>query len=461
MPTATTIPLIILVSLLWRYTRGQILPIVLFTSIFDAASALTFGNLGLSPWLFALVICLLVKLLQGHRPFRITSGSNKLALHLFFIFVAYTMLSGLVYPFLFRGIPVMHGATQTPLSWSSSNFAQSAYLLAAAVLYLITISSSRDELQNAITWYVRGCAVAAVFAMYQLANAVGHVPYPDAILYSSPSYMIYRAYKINGMWRLNSTFTEASEMATFMMVGIGLLGWTLMTRPLRFWRVICFVLMLLSLLLTFSSLGYACLIFTVISGGILYCRYMFRRGGVSPARLALALVLLMATTALFTLSNDARQTINKVITSTLLEKGNSQSYRDRTATHAAALETLSGTYYMGAGWGSIRASGLAYIVLGNIGVVGLALLFALYASLFLPYFSRRWPRPLHGTNNLLGQSLFAITIMLVGLIIAGSEPVQPILWILFGIATAARPAKLTEYAEPIQMQEKFFAVQQM
>jgi hypothetical protein len=445
MPTATTLPLIILLAFLWRYTKGQILPIVLFTSIFEAASAINLGAVGVAPWLFALGFSLMLKMLRGFRAFRFTAGANPIALHLFIILVGYFLWTGLAYPFLFRGAPVMHGALSTPLSWSSSNLAQSCYLVAVAGLYFIAVSSSREELRVAIDWYVRGCVIAAVFAMYQLANALVHIPYPDAILYSNPSYMIYRAYMIHGMWRLNSTFPEASELATYMTVGLGILGWTLMTHPVRFGRIVCFIFMLCALLLTVSSLGYATLIFIFISGAALYSRYIFIRKGIPPAKLVIALMLVLGFTALFALSVSARHTVDKVITSTLLEKKDSQSYRERTGTHVAALETLSRTYYMGAGWGSVRASGLLYTLLGNVGVLGLCIFVAFYASLFLPFFSERWREVRDKQSDLLGHSLFAVTVLLFGLTLGGAEPMQPILWVLLGVATTAREVERPAY----------------
>src|SRR5450631_1296062 len=108
MPTATTIPLLILVLVLWRKTRGQILPIVLFTSIFDAASAINLGGLGVPPWLFALLLCFVLRLYGGHEKLRFVSGINKTAVRILFVFFCYAVFSGLAYPFIFHGAPVIN-----------------------------------------------------------------------------------------------------------------------------------------------------------------------------------------------------------------------------------------------------------------------------------------------------------------------------------------------------------------
>ncbi|QHN02182.1 hypothetical protein FTO74_01390 [Granulicella sp. WH15] len=438
MPTASTIPLILLVMVLWRYTKGNILAIVLFTSIFEAASAINIGTLGVPTWLFALMMCGAVKLLRGFKPLSITPGINRLSLHLMVCFIVYTVWTGMLHPFIFHGAPVMHDSAPMPLAWSKFNFAQICYLLAAGVIYMLAVTSTREELDLAVTWYVRGCITASFFAVYQLANGIAHIPYPDIVLYSNPSHVIYHAYQINGLWRLNSTFPEASEMATFLTVGIGLMGWRLVTRPLRASALFYFTLMLGALLLTQSSLGYASLAFILAAGGALTVRYLFGQGGISLAKLLLVVTLAGGTVGLFVTTN-AGAMVNKVINSVLLEKKNSVSYRERTETHVAALETMEKTFYMGAGWGSIRASGLTYMLLGTVGVPGFILFTGFFLSLFAPLLQKGRASE---RNDLFEQSLFALTIMILGLGVAGSEPVQPILWALFGVASAARPVPL-------------------
>jgi hypothetical protein len=269
-----------------------------------------------------------------------------------------------------------------------------------------------------------------------------HVPYPDSALYSNKAHVVYHAYKIGDFWRLNATFTEASEMAGFLTVALGLLGWELFTRPLRLKRCLSFVLIMVSILFTFSSTGYLVVAFMLLLSGILYVRYLMRRGGIAASKLIVAIIVVSAGLALTT-NTSARETVTEVVGSVLLDKDKSASYRDRTESHAEALATLSDTYYMGAGWGSIRASGLGYVLLGTVGVIGLALFISFYCSLFIPIFRRRRPNEhkLHG--DLFDQSLFGVTILLCGMAVSGAEPTLPTLWVLFGIATAGRTTSST------------------
>lgn len=450
MPTASTLPILLLVLILWRITRGEILSIVLFVSAFSAASALNLGKFGVEPWLLTLILCCIAKLVQGTPKPKLPPGMNTTALTLLILFVGYAVCSAVVSPFLFRGVTVVRSDTISHLSWGTSNLAQSFYSIAACLLYGITICRPLQELRHAVDWYIRACVAASCIAVYQLANAVLHIPYPSVVFYSNPSYVIYNAYQINGLWRLNGPFNEASEMAAFLVVGIALLGWELVTKPLRMVRVGCFGLMVAALMMTLSSLGYASLIL-MCPVGIAFCGKTVLKNGISRVRLIVALVLIGGAAGFFTLSKSGVQTVSKVLTSTLLDKTTSDSYKERTETHTYALQALADTAYVGAGWGSLRASGLGYILLGTVGIPGTVLFFGFYLSLFKPFFYRRTQGVRNGMKRwgdgeeMFAQSLFAATMLLCSMLIAGSEPVAPALWVLFGIATVAKP-RLPELA---------------
>ncbi|NYF79914.1 O-antigen ligase family protein [Granulicella arctica] len=437
MPTYTTLPLLILLALLWRWTKGNVLAIVAFTAIFDAASALNFGSLGVAPWLVALAVCLPVKMLRGGLRMGAAPGINRVALNLLLLFLTYAAFSGMVLPVVFAGVPVVRVLDPVPLAWGMANVSQLCYLGAAAVVFLLTITSTRGELEEALRWYVRGCIVAAWIAIYQLTNAVVHVPYPTAILYSNPGHVIFSAYKINGMWRLNSTFTEASDMAGSLIGGLGILSWELMTRPLRAARLGYAVLLLVVLLMSLSTTGYLCLVLLVVAGGVLYVGHLLRRAKVGAVKVVIALAMGLAAAVLFTVSGPARETVVKVASSVVLDKQQTESYRARTESHEDALQTLKDTYYVGSGWGSMRASGLGYTLLASVGIPGLLLFGAGCAALFLPLLRGDRGNTPEGREDLLERCLFGVSLLLCGMVIAGSEPIVPTLWFLFGTAIVA------------------------
>ncbi len=444
MPTASTLPLLLLIAILWRVTRGRVLSIVLFTSMFGAASALNLGGIGVSPWLFTLCLCLVVKLaLHGHRPFALAPGCNKIAVGLFLLFLGWALLSAACFPYLFQGVHVDHGSVTGPLTWRISNLAQVLYLLAVSVVYLLTIGATREERTDAVEWYVRACVAASLIAFYQLANATIHVPYPDWAFYTSPSYVIYSAYKINGLWRLNSTFCEASEMAEFLLPGAALLAWQLITSRVTPKRAAAFFLIVAALVFTLSSLAYLGLIALFVAGIIISVVRLLRHRSLSHGRVMAGIVMLAGVCLFATLSQRGVQTIANALSSTLLDKSKTDSYRERTATHDSALQTLQDTAYMGAGWGSIRASGLGYVLLGAVGIPGFLLFFGFYLAGYRPLFYRASPGV---PPDRFVPYLLAVSLMLLAMVTAGSEPVTPVLWALLGAVATERQSPAKAYA---------------
>jgi len=432
-PTASTVPLIILLMVLWRLSRGELLSIVLFVSIFGAASAINVAGAGVAPWTFAMAIGIVVKALRGFPRLRIIAGCNVAAVRLLLVFVCYAIWTGMVHPFLFHGITVLsaHGGAQ-PLHWGTANLFQIIYLIQLVTLYLIGIFSTRATLQSAMKWYVRGCLVISFFAFYQLANAVLHIPYPSSLLYSNPVYVIYPAYKINGMWRLNSTLTEASSMAFYLSVGIALQGWRVLTEPLRWCSSLVLPILVVSLLLTQSTTGYLCLIFILAVAGILYGIYLLRRGRIPRAIFIWFVLFAIVGTVMFA-TTSAPAVVQKEIKSVLLEKENSASYRERTAANVGAMQSAEQTYFLGAGWGSLRCSGIVYMLIGTVGIPGLLLFVTFLASLFVPLLSKRQA---FSRSWLYEPALFATVVCVFAMALAGAEPVLPILWVLFAAASA-------------------------
>lgn len=434
--TASTLPLLVLIAFLWWRTKGELLPIILFTSIFDAAAALNFGSTTLAPWIFALIICVPIKALMGKLRWKPIAGLNRSAFQALVMFVAYAVFSSVVFPILFRGILVSNSRNglDAHLSFTVSNIAQAGYLCFALVVYVLALHSTREQLRNALVWYVRACICIACFSMYQLANATLHIPYPSAILYTNATHMIYDAYKISGVWRLNSTLNEASEAAFYLAPGLALLSWELVTRRIRWQTVVAFLLVLTAMVLTVSTLGYACL-GTIVLGGIFFSlRHTFGRRGVSPLKLIVFLGLLLTVVPLLLLTNFGH-TIETVFNAVFINKVDSDSYRERSLWNELALQTARDSYYLGAGWGSARASSFACSLLANVGIPGAALFLYFLLQLLRPVFSaRRYAR-----FDIFERSLFAITVVLVGLVVAGADPIAPMIWFLFAVATASKP----------------------
>ena len=84
---------------------------------------------------------------------------------------------------------------------------------------------------------------------------------------------------------------EASEAAFYLGTGLALLGWQIALQRLRWRTALQFLLILAALIMTVSTVGYACMAAMAIGGIALYVRHTFRRGSISPPKLVAMLVL--------------------------------------------------------------------------------------------------------------------------------------------------------------------------
>ena len=192
--------------------------------------------------------------------------------------------------------------------------------------------------------------------------------------------------------------------------------------------------MVVTLLLTLSSTGYLSLIVTVLAGSALTLRAVFRAQSLSRGKAILLLAAaLVVTVALIT--TNATAMINKAIHSVLLDKEDTSSYRERTASNYAAMETARQTYYMGAGWGSVRCSSLGPGLLATVGILGTLLFCTFLLSLALPLFG---PSKISQRGDTYEKSMLGTLVILAAMMVAGNEPDQPILWVLFAACAAGR-----------------------
>jgi hypothetical protein len=448
------------VLLLYKWTRGNLLAIVAFTSIFDGASALNFGSLGIAPWVFALALCLPVRIFERKQRQMPAGPIGGFAAHGLAAYFVLQVLSGVVYPVLFSGVLVARQADLVSLSWGMPNAAQLCYLSLSALLLFLTIVSGPNEVPAAVAWYVRGCIVAALVAGYQLLHATLHLPYPDAILYSNSAHTVYHAYTIGGVWRLNSTFTEASDMAGSLIGGLAILVWNHLHLPFKASRLAAIGLIAAAILSTLSTTGYLCLATLGLAAALLAAQRIWQQRQLSVQAAAAGLLCVLASTSAFVLSPSLRSTCANVLNVVALDKQNSDSYQASVESHQQALRTLRETSYLGAGLGSTRARGLFYTLLAGSGVPGLLSFVFAIGALFLAALQREW----RDRESASPGIVLAIFLILVAMTIAGSEPVYPVFWLFFGACLkptnpARRRSSVAPFVPSIDMRFRLRAQQ--
>jgi hypothetical protein len=325
-------------------------------------------------------------------------------------------------------------------------------MLLSLLLLFLTVVSEAHELPVAIVWYLRGCITAAFFAVWQLLHAALHVPFPDSILYSSAAHTIYHAYKIGGVWRLNSTFTEASDMAGSLIGGLAILVWDYLHLPFKSGRLAAVLALVASILATLSTTGYLCLAMLAFVAALLATRRLCQQRSISRKKLVVSLIGATVCLLAFTFSPVLRSTSTKVMNSVFMDKQNSDSYKASKESDQHALLTLRETMYLGAGLGSERARGLIYTLLAGSGLPGV-LLFAVAFAALLVASLRASPRAswrsLHGAPQSRSPGIvLGLTLIFAAMVVAGNEPFYPIFWLLFGVCLKQNSATNGRIAAP-------------
>ena len=435
MPTASTIPLVLICLLVWRLTKGNLLANVLFISVFGAASALDIGDQGVSPWLFVLAVGMWFRFVSGGLRWSLPDGANRTAMLLVILFVVYAVISGIAFPIAFKGVHVVGARMSSAggsLSFGSNNISQICYLLACFTVFILGLTSGRGSLRTALDWYVYGCVVGAGFSAYQYLSVVAHVPYPSAVLYTGHHAILSDTAVTAGAIRLNATFDEVSALAPHMAVGLVLVGWDLCTKPLRWSQNVKFIAILGAILASESTTGYLSLLLVLSCLGMLSIRTYVKSQTISPAKVWVTVGVICVGLALGALTNAPSVAV-KAFQRDVLEKDKSLSYKERTGWNVSAMETAKETYFIGAGLGSVRCSSLEYGMLATLGAFGCALFVASFAMQFS---SLRAGGTVRSDDNVYGKSLLAAFIVLAAMSVAGNELADPTLWTLFAAGVA-------------------------
>jgi hypothetical protein len=393
--SAWYLPIALAIGLWWR----AVLPALLVVSVVlhaPAAMVLEIGGtrFGISPFLFA---CGLVGIDLGRRAVRerrlaIAGRDVDGASRLWLAFLAWTVLSALLLPHLFEGLPVhLLGAREPvlepprPLHWGPGHLGQIVNALALAIVlaWLHQVRSPRTVRSLFV-----GFAVAVVLAfgvgLYQRLAMQGVVAWHPEFWGSNPSYnqnFLARTYGPN-IGRVGLPFTEPLYASVwFALAAAATFCWWVYGRELRS-RALAAGLFVLALLGLANSLGTAGILAFGLSAGMLVLfhachgwRFATRLTSVVlvwPLALALlaagwlvAAILLDQADWFARWSDSGYRWVHDKYVELF------QGYRHRA--DRQALHVFVATWGLGAGAGSVRASGYLTALLGNMGVPGLVL----------------------------------------------------------------------------------------
>ena len=448
--TEIGIPWIVLGTLAFLGGGPVLLGALIFASVFQAVMVfkIEFGGyiVPIIPyyWITILIaLRLLIDVASGrkiHIPYAL-----KLPGIVFLSFIIYGTLSILVLPRVFEGIPVYDPRkgidpqylNLTPLQFSLSMAGQVVYLwINALTLAFVVMHGNRtgilEKFSMQITW---AGTLAVVLAVLQFLAWIIGIPFPYWLLNNVDGWSLGYMQYLGEVKRINGSFTEPSYLASFLLgfvafllrLWIGRGGWGL---------GILLVFSLAALLLTTSTTAYVGLgvllilyvlhgLFSLVKTRAFHVRYLVGLG-------LLVSLIVVGFLGLFTL-----ESVEQVVRSAILEKGQSGSYIHRTAADRRAIEIVLETAGLGVGLGGNRPSSFLAWLLSNVGIVGTAL-FALWVLFMVQAASRECQEcETAGRCLVISAAIWGLLGHLIAKVISQPDLSFPTLWIWLAFLTTA------------------------
>ena len=367
--------------LLWALSPSQLMRLMLIVSVFEAAAALTLGSFGVQPALLPSLVFIAYMIMQLMLGVHYRGTAVVLqTLQPFLVVTAWALVGSYVMPRLFQDAVYVwpQKATfpfvLTLLAPSPTNLNQDAYLAINALFVVfagIYLASTRGGLASYIHFYFYSGFVAAAVSVWQLANRIAGVPYPEDLFYSNPGWAILTEQTIGAVPRINGPFSEPSSLASYMASLVCAAGWLLLRgnrSPLTIW---VFIAGIGTVAISTSTTGFAVLALVSVALPLMALVTGSTRLLGSYMKMALPVLLfavfLVATAYVF--APAVIDSAQLVIDATLSKQGSS-SYDDRTSADLDSLAAMLAAYGLGVGWGSNRSSSLIPGLLANLGAPG-------------------------------------------------------------------------------------------
>lgn len=415
------------------FKEDSLLGLLFIATTFEAASAINFGERGVQPYYvvagFIILRGLVNRLLGIRLDRKIPHGK------LLLIFGAIAIVSAVVLPVLFAGIPIYDrkigiddGLFIRPqLRLGIDNLVQPFYLAChvATVFALVSIRFSAIKTYRAYLWafYIEVFFVSAE-SFCQLAG----IPFPLSLVLNNPGYALWTNAQEGYGTRNPGTFSEPSLAGAFLLLYcLGFLAQYLARNG----NAIRAIMALVASAMVASSTSLAILCLSPFPLLLRYSPFRFpwyidlrqiRRIGLI---LFFSVVPLICILVLFS-------GYREVLTVLTVSKGESGSFINRTAADLYSLELLFRTYGLGVGLGSNRPSGMLAMLLSNVGIAGTGVFLVFYFRLFggLPkeYAWFRW----------------AALALFLNVAISISDATTPLLWmpIIFATQIGSKKAAL-------------------
>jgi hypothetical protein len=398
-------------------TLGEqwLLGLLVFSSFFQAASAINFGSSGIQP--YYLIACILIVSQMRKLEFW-RSNIHFEGKWILVAFGSIGLLSSLICPFLFAGLPVYSPSIgiddsfiyQPPLHFGLSNLAQAVYL----VTNLLTVRSAalviETQLVRRLYTAAFGLLVSLVCVQFILLQF--GVQFPNEIFQNNPGYAIAIHAYAQPSSRVVGTFTEASEAGLCLVMFFAGYFYEFFAGKRSFTGALVAAA---ALFMVRSSAAMAAMIVVIVLVCAVY--FFYKPPWTIRTDRLMKLVALLIIAGVIALSPIASLLSNYTV-----EKSDTLSYLHRTAADLFALRLAADTHWVGVGLGSNRPSSLITSLLSNIGVLGTLVFSVLVIQL---------ARNARGSDTWIRWSVAAGVIdMCIGV----PDINQPLLWVFLSLA---------------------------
>jgi hypothetical protein len=435
-------------SLLWALNPVRLLQLIMVSAVFEAAAALILGGFGLQPAMVPGLLFIAYIVVQYAIGMRYPGEAAVLKASLpMFALLFYAALSAKILPDAFAGQIMVwpqkmdvFAAGEVPLEFNFGNVTQTLYLTIDIVLTVaVAIFVTRHSIpyEKIIGAYMAGGYIVVFLVFWEFANSVTGVPYPKEMLQSNPGWAIVDQ-AIGSVHRMQGTFSEPSALA-FYLSGVALCSLWLSVRGYQYMQPnLLLALSIVCVLLSTSTTG-----IVTISVGL---PLVLARASVGGDRRALGrigktigvLVLggVLVVTPILVLKPSLIDAVNAVVESTL-NKGESDSYNDRSAADLSGLNTFAETYGLGVGWGSFRSSSFIPGLVANGGGFGAAMVLWLFVRVFRLGLRVRAASATHPGQNLVDGFSASLCGQLAAALVAAPMIVSLIFYVQLGCIIGA------------------------
>lgn len=357
--------------------------------------------------------------------------------------LVYVCLSAIIYPRFFQGETNVFIARsdgklsvlEVPLAPSGGNITQTAYFsIGALAFYAVLIELTRyGRFELVRKGFIAGIWCHVILALVSLAGNMAGAG--DLLLpVRTANYAFITSAELAGFSRLVGGFPEASSFgsATFGCLGFTYAYWTVTREPLMLGLT---VLLATFLFLSTSSTAYGALMIALllVFGWIAKSALAGRLSRGNIYVLGISFVAAAIVLCLLLYKPDVFDPVVRLFETTILNKSDSDSARERGYWNAVSLQGMIDTGLLGVGMGSSRASSWWMAVLSQLGIPGALLICLLVMQLFQRAEPGTVPAEIRIAALHEGARANAICLLIAGSISGGSA--DPGIQVFIALAT--------------------------